>query len=186
MTEYQSLDPFQSKQEDMSVTTESHYTPTGVLPAPALSALLLGSYSRVVGRPLAPATLDDAQAARWLYEDAPFCVLAHNAETDPVFIYANKAAQRCFEYSWSKFVTIPSRLSAEAPNRAERQRLLDQVTQNGFASNYKGVRISGSGRRFFIEDATVWQLLDDAGVPQGQGAMLPRWRDVMAGQADAQ
>jgi MEKHLA domain len=168
------------------MATESRDTPVHVLPAPALSALLLSSYSRVVGQPLAPAALDGAQAARWLYEDAPFCVLAHNTKADPIFIYANKAAQRCFEYSWAEFITLPSRLSAEAPNRAERQMLLNQVTENGFASNYTGVRISGSGRRFFIENATVWQLLDNDGVLQGQGAMLPRWRDVVANQADGQ
>ena len=170
----------------MAARTDSHDTAAGALPTPALSALLLRSYSRVVGQPLAPVVLDDAQTARWLYEDAPFCVLAHNAEADPVFIYANEAAQRCFEYSWAEFVTIPSRLSAEAPNRAERQRLLDQVTQNGFVRNYVGVRISASGRRFLIEDAIVWQLSDDEGVVHGQGAMLPRWRDVMASGVDAQ
>jgi hypothetical protein len=163
--------------------TASHDSPDGGLPNTALSALLLESYRRVVGQSLAPAGLDGAQAAQWLYNDAPFCVLAHNAAADPIFIYANKAAQRCFEYGWAEFVTLPSRLSAEAPNRAERQRLLDQVTRNGFASNYTGVRISKSSRRFFIENATVWQLLDDQGVPLGQGAMLPRWRDVLAGDA---
>ncbi len=160
--------------------------PEGAVPPPILSALVLGSYRRVVGQPLAPAGFDDAEAAHWLYEDASFCVLAHSTEADPRFVYANKAAQRCFEYPWAEFTTLPSRLSAEAPNRAERQRLLDQVTQNGFASNYTGVRISRSGRRFLIEDATVWQLLDAEGVVQGQGAMLPRWRDVVAGQDGAQ
>ncbi len=162
------------------------HTLKSAVPPPILSALMLGSYRRVVGQPLVPAGLDDAEAAHWLYEDASFCVLAHNTEIDPRFVYANKTAQRCFEYSWAEFITLPSRLSAEAPNRAERQRLLDRVTQNGFASNYTGVRISRSGRRFSIEDATVWQLLDDEGVAQGQGAMLPRWHDVVPSQDIAQ
>jgi hypothetical protein len=172
-----------SKPGCLPMMTAIYDSPDGDLPDPALSALLLGSYRRLVGQPLAQAGLDDAQAAQWLYNDAPFCVLAHNAAIDPIFIYANKAAQRCFEYGWAEFVSLPSRLSAEAPNRAERQRLLDQVTRNGFASNYTGVRISKSGRRFFIENATVWQLLDDEGVSHGQGAMLPRWRDVVPGGA---
>jgi hypothetical protein len=50
-----------------------------------------------------------------LYEDAPYAVLAHNTDPDPRFIYANKTAQRCFEYSWSELTSMPSRLSAEAP-----------------------------------------------------------------------
>jgi hypothetical protein len=159
---------------------DSQRSPGGVVPDSALSTLLLRSYRRVVGQPLVPGELDEAQAGHWLYEDAPFCVLAHSTDSDPIFIYANKAAQRCFEYSWKEFVIIPSRLSAEAPNRADRQMLLDQVTRNGFVTNYAGVRVSRSGRRFFVENATVWQLLNDEGVVQGQGAMLPSWRDMVA------
>ncbi|HEY0234301.1 MAG TPA: MEKHLA domain-containing protein, partial [Afipia sp.] len=60
--------------------------------------------------------------------------------------------------SWGELIGLPSRLSAEAPERAERQRLLDAVARDGFISNYKGVRISKSGRRFWIENAIVWQL----------------------------
>ncbi len=153
-------------------------TMDGASPNPSLSTLLLRSYERVVGQSLVPVELGKAAAARWLYEDAPFCILAHNTQADPVFIYANKTAQRCFEYPWAEFTALPSRLSAEAPNRAERQDLLDKVAQHGFASGYTGVRISRSGRRFYIEDGTVWQLLDDHGVSHGQGAMVPRWRDV--------
>jgi hypothetical protein len=168
------------------MAAERHNTPAGVWPAPAVSALLLGSYSRIVGQPLASSALDDAQASRWLYEDAPFCVPAHNAQPDLIFIYVNRATQRCFEYSWAEFVTLPSRLSAEVPNRAKRQMLLNQVTQNGFAKNYTGLRISGSGRRFSIENATVWQLLDHQGLLRGQGAMLPHWRDLVANRGEAQ
>ena len=152
-------------------------------PAPTLSALLLESYRRIVGRDLVPPGLDELQAIRWLYEDAPDCVLAHDRGADPRFVYANKAAQRCFEYSWQEFIALPSRLSAEAPARAERQALLDQVAQNGFAAGYRGMRVSRSGRRFAIEDGIVWQLIDRDGLLHGQAAMFPRWRDVEIEQA---
>ena len=33
------------------------------------------------------------------------------------------------------FIKLPSRLSAEAMNREERQRLLDEVTRNNFIAN---------------------------------------------------
>jgi hypothetical protein len=36
---------------------------------------------------------EDNQGRRWLYEEAPYCVLAHNTDPDPVFVYANKTAQ---------------------------------------------------------------------------------------------
>jgi len=143
----------------------------------AFFALLSGSFSRLVGRSLF-ASDGSADPAAWLYEEAPFCVLAHDTQADPHFIYANKAAQTCFDYAWDELVGLPSRLSAEAMHREERQRLLDQVSTHGFATNYAGIRISKTGRRFWIEDGTVWQLLDEAGTLHGQAAMFTRWRDV--------
>jgi hypothetical protein len=147
-------------------------------PAPALSdeffRLLTDSYAAAVGKPLVAGAKD----AAWLYGKAPFAVLAHDTQADPVFIYANVAAQRCFEYSWDEFVTIPSRLSAEAPNRDERQRLLEAVARDGFISNYSGRRVAKSGRRFWIEGGTVWQLNDANGAHRGQAALFTSCTDV--------
>ena len=141
---------------------------------PAFFALLASSYARLVRRPL----VADGQDAAWLYNDAPFAVLAHNTAPDPVFVYANRTAQACFEYDWNEIVSLPSRLSAEAPNREERQRLLDAVTRDGFISDYRGMRIAKSGRRFWIEGGTVWQLIDEAGTPRGQAALFTSWTDA--------
>lgn len=144
----------------------------------ALVQLMLDSYRRLVGRELVPADWPLAQAAHWLQSDAPFCVLAHEASADPRFIFANRTAQRCFEYSEAELIGLPSRLSAEAPNRDERQQLLDAVSRHGFASGYRGLRIAKSGRRFWIEDVTVWNLLDEHGVCHGQAATYANWRDA--------
>ena len=76
-------------------------------------------------------------------------------------------------------------MSAEAPNRAERQAFLDTVAREGFAEGYKGLRISRAGRRFFIKDATVWQLIDGRGVLRGQGALVPAWQDKQAESAES-
>jgi len=135
---------------------------------------LRNSYARVVGRDLLPAGTD----AGWLYRQAPFALLAHNTEPDPRFIYANCTAQRCFEYSWEEIVQLPSRLSAQAPDRLERQKQLEEVARKGYISEYRGVRISRSGRRFWVEDAVVWQLLDESGVCHGQAAKFDSWRPV--------
>jgi PAS domain-containing protein len=125
-----------------------------------------------------PPDLPLADATEWLYESAPFAVLAHNTEPDPVFIYANKAAQRRFEYTWDEITRLPSRLSAEAPNREERQRFLERVQRFGYEAGYQGVRITKSGRRFMIEEATLWQLLDANGKLHGQAVVIPRTRDI--------
>ena len=110
-------------------------------------------------------------------EQAPFAVLAHDGGADPRFVYANRTAQICFGYSCAELVGLPSRLSAEAPARAERQRLLDAVTRDGLSRDYRGLRIAKDGRRFWIERAVVWQL-DRDGVTVGQAATFSEWRDV--------
>ncbi len=137
--------------------------------------LITGSFHRLTGRELA----DPSAGVEWLYHQAPFVVLAHDGGADPRFIYANETAQACFEYSADELIGLPSRLSAEAPERAERQRLLDRVSRDGFISDYSGIRIAKSGRRFRIENAVVWQLIDADRTHHGQAATFSEWHDIM-------
>jgi hypothetical protein len=106
---------------------------------------------------------------------APFVLVSHGTEADPVLNYGNQAALTLWEMSWDELTRTPSRLTAEAPNREERARLLAEVTANGFIENYAGVRISKNGRRFRIAQATVWNLLDTRGKPYGQAAVFSHW-----------
>lgn len=138
-----------------------------------LFRLLADSYRRLLGEWLVPDGLNDAQGAAWLYADAPFGLLAHGTQADPVFMYGNRRAQEIFGYAWDEITALPSRLSAEAPERSERQAFLDSVTREGFVKNYRGIRITKSGQRFWIERATVWQLIDESDVLRGQAAMIP-------------
>jgi hypothetical protein len=152
---------------------------------PAFARLLLHSYERFVGTPL----VDGENAAAWLYEDAPFGLLAHDADQDPRFVYANRTAQGCFEYGWREFTGLRSRLSAEPDRQADRNRLLADVESNGFSTGYRGLRIAKSRRRFWIEDVTMWNLVDDAGSRVGQAALFRRWTDATgapAGRAEAE
>lgn len=130
--------------------------------------LLLDTYRALLKRELLP-PCPPAEIGRALYE-APLAVLAHDTASDPVFFYGNRAAQRLFEMTWAELVRLPSRLSAEAVAREERQRLLDFVAQHGYSENYSGVRIAKSGRRFPIEGATVWNLTGETGAIVGQAA----------------
>jgi hypothetical protein len=138
---------------------------------------LLASHLQLIGQPLLerlPGDTDAALAAR-LYA-APFVVLAHGTEPDPLFNYANLAAQHLFERDWDEFIGLPSRLSAEAPVRSERERLLARVTTHGFIDDYSGTRISKSGHRFRILRATVWNVSDAAGTRLGQAAAFSDWQ----------
>ena len=148
---------------------------------PKFFELLASNYRRLLGK--APPVLagfagPEADAPRWLYEEATWCVLAHNTAEDPRFIYANRSAQALFGYDWDEMVGMPSRFSAEAPDRAERQRLLDSVARDGFVTGYSGIRISKSGRRFRIEDGLLWELRDTEGALHGVAATFDRWQSV--------
>lgn len=136
--------------------------------------LLISSYLRVTGRELVVQKGSREEMARALYE-APYGVVSHGTGDDPVFNYGNRTALRLFEMSWQDFVALPSRKSAEAVNRVERQKLLDRVNKFGFVDGYQGARISSSGRRFRIEDTTVWNVTDGSGVHYGQAAVFFRW-----------
>lgn len=145
-----------------------------IIPTPALALypLLANSHARWLKQPLVAPGLPDEQAARWLYEDAPFGLLAHDTRADPLFIYGNLAAQRCFEYSWDELMALPSRLSARPQQVEDRRLFLEQVSREGFATGYRGLRVAKSGRSFWINDGIVWQLVDQAGVLRGQAALF--------------
>ena len=134
-------------------------------------ALIAESFSRLTGRPLLNDTAF-SQSALWT---APQVVLAHGTQPDPIFFYGNALALELFEVTAAQLLAMPSRLSAETGDRAERARLLDQVSRHGFIDDYAGVRVSATGRRFRIEQATVWNLIDEAGALHGQAAAFARW-----------
>ncbi len=118
---------------------------------------------------------DASLAARRLYS-ASFVLLFHGTEKDPIINYANETAQQLFELNWSEFVRLPSRLSAEDMLQTERNQLLQRVTEYGFIDDYSGIRISGNGRRFLINQATVWNLQDSDDHYYGQAAMFSNWK----------
>ena len=129
------------------------------------------SYRRLTGRQLVQPR-DDLAVALW---HAPRAIVAHGTQADPIFFYGNALALDLFEMPADEFMRLPSRLSAERMLRDERARLLDRVTRDGFIDDYAGIRISASGQRFRIEQATVWNLIDAAGAMHGQAATFDRW-----------
>ncbi|WP_371660887.1 MEKHLA domain-containing protein [Streptomyces sp. NBC_00280] len=146
---------------------------------PEYASLLLDSHARIVGTPLLPERpAPDEEAARILYEEAPFGLLAHDTSGDPLFVYANCTAQACFEYSWEEFIGLPSRLSALPSGQRDREALLGAVAERHFASGYRGLRVAKSGRRFWVGDLTMWDLIDDAGARVGQAAAFRSWTDA--------
>ncbi|MGE5369286.1 MAG: MEKHLA domain-containing protein [Chloroflexota bacterium] len=140
----------------------------------AHSAALLNSYRERTGRDLIERGGDlTAEAERLL--NAPFVVVSHGTEDDPLLNYGNRVALTLWELTPAQLLETPSRLTAEPMLREERARFLAQAARDGFVNGYEGVRISSRGRRFRISNATIWNVTDAGGQAAGQAATFARW-----------
>jgi hypothetical protein len=135
--------------------------------------VLLDSYRRWLGRDLIPRSGDATEDSRQLFE-APFVVVAHGTEADPILNYANRTALDLWETDLPTLLSTPSRKTAEPVHRDERAGMLAQAARDGYIDNYRGIRISTTGRRFRIEQAIIWNLVSDDGQPAGQAATFER------------
>jgi MEKHLA domain len=123
---------------------------------------------------LSEQSADSAIAAHQLF-CAPFVVLSHGTQTDPVLNYGNQTALDLWEMDWSDFTQMPSRLTAEPDLREVRSQLLATAAQQGYITDYQGIRISKTGQRFFIQNAIIWRVFNEEGVVCGQAATFKHW-----------
>ena len=136
--------------------------------------LLLNSFRHWIGRELLERVGDSDYQAHALFQ-APFVVVSHGREADPLLNYGNQVALKLWELTWEQLVRTPSRLTAEPVNRAERERMLEQAGERGYVDTYRGVRITSTGRRFLVENALIWNVVDAEGQRVGQAATFSEW-----------
>ena len=138
------------------------------------SQLLLTSFTHWTGRELLERVGDPGYQAHALFQ-SPFVVVSHGMDADPLLNYGNHVALELWELTWEQLVKTPSRLTAESVNRAEREWMLEQARTRGYLEPYRGVRISSTGRRFLVENALIWNVVDAAGQRVGQAATFSQW-----------
>lgn len=136
--------------------------------------ILLDSYQHWIGEELLERQGDFREQALSLYR-APFVVVSHGIQADPILNYGNATALALWEMSVEQLLQTPSRLTAEPMHRDERAQLMDRTTRDGFVNDYRGIRISAKGRRFRIDQATVWNLINASGERVGQAATFSEW-----------
>lgn len=141
---------------------------------------ILDSYRRLLGHDLIKRSGDPAEDARRLF-DLPLAVLAHDTAPQPLLDWANLTAARAFDSTPESLLGRPSADTAPADAVADRRALFDVLARQGFVTGYSGVRVSLTGRRFVIDDVTVFALTDAAGRPAGHAAVIGSTRSV--GQA---
>ena len=140
----------------------------------AHTQLLLDSYFHWLRRDLVDRSGDLETQARRLYE-APFVVVSHGTQADPILSYGNRTALELWKLNAATLLTTPSRLTAEPVHRDERARLLERTSRAGYVDDYQGIRIASDGRRFRIRNALVWNLIDAGGNRVGQAATFAEW-----------
>lgn len=143
----------------------------------AHSKLLVESYEKVIGKSIfehyCNSEAESGNAVR-LFE-APFLVLSHGTELDPILNYGNRSALELWEMDWDTFTSTPSRLTAERGLREQREKLLEDSRQQGYSEGYIGIRISRTGRRFEIKNVRLWNVYDSNGIYHGQAAVFSEW-----------
>ncbi len=138
---------------------------------------LVRSYAELLGQDLLEFSIDNvdpAEVAQALYS-APRIVLCHDRSADPLFTYANDAAQQLWKMNWNEMIGMPSRCSAVPAARTQRARQLERAAQDGFIRDYCGIRIASDGTRFEIRDVVIWMVTDASGSVIGQAATFINW-----------
>ena len=130
-------------------------------------ALIVKSFERLMGEALVPPGED-----LW---SMPRAVVAHGTEDVPRFFYGNALALELFAMRAEQFIGLPSHESVEPALREERAAMLARLERDDVVTGYSGVRIAVDGRRFRIERAVVWNLLDKHGGRRGQAAAFADW-----------
>jgi len=143
---------------------------------PRIVAAILDSHAARVGEELIVRTADPALDARALFELGAV-VLSHDGGGDPHFVYANAAAAALWRMPVHAIVGMPSRLSAPPEHQASRASMLKDAAGSGVLRGYSGERIARDGKRFVIEDATLWTVDFEHGA--GQAVVFDRWHSVM-------
>lgn len=145
-------------------------------PVLELLEVLERGHRQAFARPLIPVPVDRParQRAQELFV-APVVLLAHDGQSDPRLIYANRAALRLWRRPWAAMVGLPSRLTAEPAERPGRAQALAQAGNHGGLRGYGGVRIDSHGRRFRLQGARIWSLRTADGSACGQAAAFDDW-----------
>jgi hypothetical protein len=138
---------------------------------------MLDSYRHWIGKELITRSGIPASDAKTLF-DAPFVVVSHGMQANPVLNYGNQTALTLWELDWDRLTRMPSRETAEPMHREEREQFMTRVRHDGFLSDYEGIRIASSGKRFRIERALIWNILDENKTVCGQAATFSTWKYV--------
>ena len=133
-------------------------------------SILLGNLKKWTGFDLAEEFgISKDELGKGIFE-AEFCLLSSDLSADPILNYGNQKAIDLWEMPWEELTSTRSRDTAKSDNQSDRDELMRRVNENNFVTGYSGMRVSKTGREFFIKDVTIWNLFADDGAPYGRAA----------------
>ncbi len=140
--------------------------------------LLLNSHQKAFGYPL---FVNSSEKKSELINNEKLfslgiVVMAHDTAKDPILNYSNALALHIWERTWSEMIGMPSRLTAPSEERSKRARAMENALLKNSISNYQGIRISSTGKRFLIRKARVWKIWDEHNNAYGQAAAFSHWQ----------
>jgi hypothetical protein len=138
------------------------------------SQIILNSYQQLLGKELINRNGNPREEAKQLFY-APMIVLSHNSDPDPLYNYANLQGLKLWEMTWEELITTPSKSTTEPILREKRDKFLAETTTKGYITNYQGIRVSRTGKKYKIKDVIVWNLTNEEDQYCGQGATFSRW-----------
>ena len=138
---------------------------------------ILASHRALFGRPLYNLSSNNNDAIQELHL-APYALLSHGLGKDPLFTYGNQTALSLFELTGRQILCTPSRTSAEKNDQKSRGKFMQSVKEKGYAEGYSGIRVSSTGKKFKILNASIWNILDDGKAIIGQAAAFMKWENI--------
>jgi hypothetical protein len=145
------------------------------------SKYIVQTYFDLKGIELVPLSLfdrDPEAAAKELFYMPDRVVLSHGIQCDddgPILNYGNSAALRLWKGTWEQLTSLPSKYTADADVRRNREEDMKKVTKYGYLDNYDGVRIAFDKTKFRISNVTIWNMNIDNNRRIGQAATFSRW-----------
>lgn len=138
------------------------------------SQIMAHSYRQLLGENLIESDTPE-HLSKALFH-APFVLVSHGTQADPIFNYANQTAQQLWGISWDEFIQTPSASVTQPDEMADRASMLKQAAAQGYIDNYQGTRIAKSDKKFLIKQVRLWNLQNEKGDRCGQAATFPSWQ----------
>jgi len=146
--------------------------------------IMLSSFKKYVGEDISTRMTPEeqeqikkcssAEELAEFYYNCSIALVSHDGTpskgADPIFNYGNKFALTKFGYNIDEWCKLPSKYSAEQKEQTERDILLKETEEKGFAKEYNMRRISKTGDIFYAKECIVWNLVDSEGRLVGQAA----------------